>query len=136
MDQDEYVPEVGGDGLFKRLEEAFCAFEDLQDGFLAGLKERPLEMFNEMHWWEDERGKGCMLIKDLLSVFNNGLKCGIYPLDTAESWRTRIGRLIEKESMLYQALSLEKVRIVGELERLSKGRDALKGYQRFGLGGR
>lgn len=131
-----YLPQAEVDGLAGRLDEAFAAFEDLQDRFLSEFKKRPDEMFDEMPRWEDERGKSCILINDLLNLFQNGLRHGVYPVDAAEKWRGRLGRLIENEARLYEVLSNKKREIMNGLETLTNAKCALKGYKRFGFGGR
>lgn len=122
--------------LFKRLDEAFGIFEDLQERFLVEFKERPNEMFDNMSWWENERGKSCIIIQGLLNAFQDGLRDGIYSLNDANSWKRRLGRLIENEDHLYAALSCKKKEIMDRLKTLNKGKDALKGYKKFGFGGR
>jgi hypothetical protein len=136
QDSDRFAFKAGGDGLAARLDEAFGAFEDLQERFLAEFKERPNEMFNEMSWWEGERGKRCILIHDLLSAFQNGLRDGAYSVAAAEEWKGRLGRLIKNEDRLHDILSHKKKEIMDGLKTLTNAKCALKGYQRFGFGGR
>lgn len=130
------VSEAEGDGLSARLDEAFGAFEDLQERFLSEFKKRPDEMLDEMPRWENERGKGCIVIHDLLRAFQDGLRDGAYSVDAAEEWKGRLGRLMKNEDRLHELLSHRKKEIMDGLETLTNAKCALKGYQRFGFGGR
>ena len=112
-----------------KLETSFGESEKLQKNFLSQLTAQPYATLSSLTEWQTNRQRVFATLKQNLASLQEALEAGLFTLDEAGKWQSRLKKLLETEEKMFQALTQVRSRLSEKMAEMKKGKKALEGYK-------
>ena len=116
------------DELMEKLGRAIDEFSQYQSELAVALDSEPMVVIKELGQWNNRHQKMAASVQFFVEAFIEELERGGYSAQDAGRVAEAIENLKEKESELFEKVSIVRERMVEERNRLREGQNALGKY--------